>query len=111
MKLRILWLFGLAMVALSALYAFQRPFREYPGIEYNDFPLPPDYREKTEWAFARLMYPEGGSRFRRGGDWREGNTMWTQDYPRADRHFSEAMRRLTRICWGWGPIVIPGYGN
>src|ERR1700679_3020104 len=97
MKLRILWLFGLAMVALTALYAFQRPFREYPGIEYNDFPLPPDYREKTEWAFARLMYPEGAGRFRRGGDWREGNTMWTQDYPRADRHFSEAMRRLTRI--------------
>jgi len=23
--------------------------------------------------------------------------MWTQDYPRADRHFSQAMRRLTRI--------------
>jgi len=48
------------------------------------------------------MYPDSGLRrgfgFRRGGgDWREGNTMWTQDYPRADRHFSEAMRRLTRI--------------
>ncbi len=23
--------------------------------------------------------------------------MWTQDYPRADRHFAQAMRRLTRI--------------
>ena len=23
--------------------------------------------------------------------------MWTQDYPRADRHFSQAIRRLTRI--------------
>ncbi len=23
--------------------------------------------------------------------------MWTQDYPRADRHFLRAMRRLTRI--------------
>jgi hypothetical protein len=24
-------------------------------------------------------------------------TLWTQDYPRADRHFSEAVRRLTRV--------------
>jgi hypothetical protein len=23
--------------------------------------------------------------------------MWTQDYPRADRHFSQAIRRLTRL--------------
>jgi hypothetical protein len=78
---------------------FQRPFREYPGIEYNDFPLPPDYQEKTEWAFARLMYPSiPGSRFSRwGADWHQGNTSWTQDYPRADRHFSRAIRRLTRL--------------
>jgi hypothetical protein len=94
---------GLGLMALTALYAFQRPFREYPGIEYNNFPKPPDYREKTEWSFARLMYPQsrrgfgGGFGFRGGGDWREGYSMWTQDYPRADRHFSEAMRRLTRI--------------
>jgi hypothetical protein len=103
----ILWRCGLGLVALTAVYAWQRPFREYPGIEYNDFPLPQDYREKTEWAFARLMYPQAsggygrgsflGGGFRRGGDWREGNSMWTQDYPRADRHFSLAMRRLTRI--------------
>jgi hypothetical protein len=71
-------------------------------MEYNTFPLPPDYQEKTEWAFARLMYPDAGFRrgfgFRRGGgDWHEGYTMWTQDYPRADRHFSQAIRRLTRI--------------
>ncbi len=94
-------LLSLGFLALSAVYAFQRPFREYPGIEYNTVPLPSDYQEKTEWAFARLMYPQAGVRgfgFRRGGgDWREGNSMWTQDYPRADRHFSRALRRLTRI--------------
>ena len=94
---------GVAAASLSALYAFQRPFRQYPGVEYGDFPLPSDYREKTEWAFARLMYPNtrygigGGYGFRGGGDWREGFTIWTQDYPRADRHFSEAVRRLTRL--------------
>jgi hypothetical protein len=30
-------------------------------------------------------------------DWREGGTSWTQDYPRADRHFAQALRRLTRV--------------
>jgi hypothetical protein len=97
----ILRMLPLAIVALSALWAWQRPFREYPGIEYNTFPLPADSQEKTEWAFARLMYPQAsgyGRGFRRGGgDWREGNSMWTQDYPRADRHFSQAIRRLTRL--------------
>lgn len=75
------------------------PFREYPGIEYNDFPLPSDYAEKTEWAFARLMYPSiPGARYDRwGSDWHKGLTAWTQDYPRADRHFSRAIRRLTRL--------------
>ena len=95
----------LGIAALTTLCAFQRPFREYPGLEYNNFPLPPDWNEKTEWAFARLMYPTapGGRGFgrgfgRRGGDnWKAGGTIWSQDYPRADRHFSQAMRRLTRI--------------
>src|SRR5579871_7025004 len=91
-----------AVVLLGSLYAFQQPFREYPGVEYNDFPLPPDYQEKTEWTFARLMYPQTNGRYgfgyrRYGGDWRHGNSMWTQDYPRADRHFLRAVRRLTRI--------------
>jgi len=86
---------------LGALCAFQRPFREFTGVEYGigDIPLPPDYREKTEWAFARLMYPPGPLNGYRGRDWdwHEGNSLWTQDFPRADRHFSLAVRRLTRI--------------
>jgi hypothetical protein len=80
--------------------AFQRPFHQYPGVEYTDFVVPPDYQEKTEWAFARLMFPPGwndGYKGRYDGDWRQGLSLWTQDYPRADRHFSEAVRRLTRI--------------
>jgi hypothetical protein len=99
-----LCLVGIALILLSgALFAFQLPpFREYPGIEYRvgDIPLPPDYQEKTEWTFARLMYPLAlySRRGRRGGGlWYQGNSMWTQDYPRADRHFTEAVRRLTRI--------------
>jgi uncharacterized protein DUF4159 len=69
-----------------------RPFREYPGWEYNDFPAPPDANVPGEWVFARLMYRSLYS------DWygtRLGN--WTIDYPRSDRHLSAAVRRLTRI--------------
>jgi len=97
-----------AGIALGGtLLAFQLPFREYPGVEYRvgDIGLPPDYQERTEWAFARLMYPPApGGRYGRGygyrgygGRWQEGFAIWTQDYPRADRHFVQAVRRLTRL--------------
>ena len=112
------WAIPLVLCAAGALLTTLRaqlPFREYPAIEYNEFPLPPDYKEKSEFVFARLMYPpaetarfdrtRGGRRGRRGfggggpvvGDWSGGNSSWTQDYPRADRHFVAALRRLTRI--------------
>jgi Domain of unknown function (DUF4159) len=94
-------IFGLLFAA--GLAAFQMPFRVYRSMEaYDDIPLPLDYQEKTEWIFARLMYPQHPfaqfgrpGRFRR--DWREGGTSWSQDYPRADRHFAQALRRLTRL--------------
>jgi hypothetical protein len=90
---------ALGLLSLGALFAFQRPFREYPGVEYSNFPLPPDYQEKTEYVFARLMYPTGDTfgGFRNGSTWAEGYSIWTQDYPRADRHFATAVRRLSRI--------------
>jgi hypothetical protein len=90
----------------TLLFAAQKPWREYPAFEYNDFPVPPDYQEKTEFAFARLMYPNAsfGRGFgRRGfggfGDWRQGGrgVFWTMDYPRSDRHLMLALRRLTRV--------------
>jgi hypothetical protein len=95
-----------AFAAAAALWA-QRPFREYPGREYGNFPVPEDWQEKTEWVFARLMYPPSynahggfgyGYRSRRsGGDWTQGYSSWTTDYPRSDRHFTQALRRLTRV--------------
>lgn len=102
--MRILWrsacALALAAVLFGALYA-QRPFREYPSVEYGEsIPLPPDWQHQGEWAFARLMYPPGpldGYRGRFDGDWRLGLSLWTQDYPRADRAFSQAVRRLTRV--------------
>jgi len=93
-------LLGCSFVFLGALWAFQRPFRQYPGVEYFTFELPPDWQARGEWAFARLMFPPGpndGYAGRFDGDFRQGLSLWTQDYPRADRHFSEALRRLTRI--------------
>lgn len=62
-----------------------RAFRQYPGVEYENFELPPDWNEKCEWVFARLMCR--AIRF--------GN--WTIDYPRSDRHLAAAVRRLSRV--------------
>jgi hypothetical protein len=99
--LRRVFLMGFGSIAvLSTLYAFQRPFRQFPGVEYEEFELTPDWQQPGEWTFARLMFPPGendGYRGRYDGDFRQGLSLWTQDYPRADRHFSEALRRLTRI--------------
>jgi uncharacterized protein DUF4159 len=99
---RTLWRLAGGSVLACSLYAFQLQFREYPGVEYNDFPLPGDYHEKTEWVFARLMYPpvpgaRFSRRFRGRDDWVHGYSSWTQDYPRADRHFAQEIRRLTRL--------------
>ncbi|HEY2012024.1 MAG TPA: DUF4159 domain-containing protein, partial [Bryobacteraceae bacterium] len=90
-------LFVAALVLVTAVYAFQRPFRQFPGVEYDNFPLPQDWNEKTEWAFARLMYPWNGWGFHYGDDWTKGSSNWTIDYPRSDRHLSQAIRRLTRL--------------
>ncbi len=95
---------GGVLLFFGTLYAFQKPFREYSGTEYyaGDIPLPPDWKDKTDFVFARLMFPGGPldgyqrtGRFT--GDYHFGLSLWTQDYPRADRHFLQAVRRLTRI--------------
>ena len=92
-------------IFLGTAYALDRtlphPFQEYPGVEYRQgsIPLPPGAEQPTEWTFARLMYPGGWNDGYAGREayWTEGFALWTQDYPRADRHFSEAVGRLTRV--------------
>ncbi len=97
---------GLAVGVLGLLFAWgvlraQRPFKEYPALEYENFPIPKDANEKTEWVRARLRYPDvygypNHSRFRM----RDGSPFpgyWTMDYPRSDRHLLAGVRRLTRI--------------
>jgi hypothetical protein len=97
---------GLALVGSGVGVVWgQNPFRVYRSFEpYDNVRLPDDWQEKTEWVFARLMYPEHPNallarRVRWGAyfNWLDGGTSWTQDYPRADRHFVQALRRLTRL--------------
>jgi len=79
---------GLILIPFLALLA-QHGFREFPYEEYNPAPVPRDAHEKTEWAFARLRYPIFGGPF--------GGSSWGIDFPKADRHFVQGVRRLTRI--------------
>jgi len=71
-------------------------------VEYSigGRPLPADYREENR---VGVRAPDVSARARLNGyryrdlDWHTGVSLWTQDFPRADRHFSLAVRRLTRI--------------
>ena len=91
----------LGLAAWGVLKA-QKPFKEWPAIEYENFKLPPDGATPHEWTRARLRYPDitgypnnGSGGFGRFGEPFAG--YWTMDYPRSDRHLLEGVRRLTRI--------------
>lgn len=93
MRLRsLLWLVLCAITGWGVLRA-QRPFKDYPAVEYEYFPLPPDWQQTTEWTRARLRYPS----FLAPHGVPDGNRRWTIDYPRSDRHLLQGIRRLTRI--------------
>ncbi len=88
------WAMFLVAAALGAwVLSAQRPFKQYQAAEYVDFPLPPDWDQKTEWTRARLRYPSVFGQSRRWGL----DLNWTIDYPRSDRHLLQGVRRLTRI--------------
>jgi hypothetical protein len=78
---------------LRAQFQLPRPFQEYPGYEYNNFPIPEDYMDKHEWTRARLRYTP----FINVHGVPDGYNRWTVDYPRSDRHLLAGVRRLTRI--------------
>lgn len=105
-SVKVRYFVAFAVAGIGCVYAVQRsvprPFREYNGVEYSmgEMPLPRDSARTAEWTFARMMYPPGandGYRGRFDGDWRDGLSLWTQDFPRADRHFVLAVSRLTRV--------------
>src|SRR5713101_3947545 len=102
MRFRTALVVGFLGLATWSVLQAQKPFKEYPAIEYDDFPRPPDWEQKAEWTRARLRYPDItgypnrsyiGYGFRGGGF----PGYWTMDYPRSDRHLLQGVRRLTRI--------------
>src|SRR6202166_4192788 len=85
------------LAALGVLWG-QKPFREWPAIEYSNFPIPPDANRPAEWTRARLRYPDVMGYTLRGSARSPGFAgYWTMDYPRSDRHLLAGVRRLTRI--------------
>jgi hypothetical protein len=122
-----LGLIATGLLASLVVAADTPEFREYPGWEYSDFPLPPDHDRPAEWTFARLMYPEKPyAPWTTGLDWSSGRTTWSIDYPRGDRHIASTVARLTSVdarpveqpvnldygdevfYWPWLYVVEPG---
>jgi hypothetical protein len=100
MRLRFVIGLGILTMAVCGVLLAQLPFKQYPAIEYDNFPLPADWNQKSEWTRARLRYPDiygypDADLMMRNGLPFPG--YWTMDYPRSDRHLLEGVRRLTRI--------------
>ena len=77
------------LIVWATLGAYQGgQYSPYADEMQNPTPDPPDAREKTEYAFARLRY-RGAGRFRGSG--------WGTDSNKAEKQFVQGVRRLTRI--------------
>jgi len=96
------------VIAFSLLFAAgaacgQKDWREYSSIEGGwsanaDGSANPS--EPGEFVVGRLMFPQSRRRWVLGagpGDWLNGGTAWTVDYPEGDRHFARLLERLTMI--------------
>ena len=88
MRLRILTTASIAIFGCITLMHAQRSYMPF-NDDAKPAPRAADAEEKTEWAFARLIYPSAAF-FGQDG-------YWTIDSPKADRQFSLGVRRLTRI--------------
>jgi hypothetical protein len=104
MRLRPRFWVVLLLTGLGAgLLALQSSARQFfgggrPGYE------PIQSNEKAEFSWSRLQYTPavsrgfgGGFGGGYGGYGGYGRASWSQDYPKADRQFLLAMKRLTRI--------------
>jgi hypothetical protein len=84
-----------AVLALCLLVSSVFAQRSFRGSAPD--PDQPLVGEPREWTFARLAYDGGFS-----------GSSWDVDYPRAEYHFSEAVRRLTRVdAHMTGHVVSP----
>jgi hypothetical protein len=84
-------------VGVLAMQSSARQYYARPGYE------PIQSNEKAEFSWSRLQYTPavsrgfGGGYGGFGGYGGYGRASWSQDYPKADRQFLLAMKRLTRI--------------
>jgi Domain of unknown function (DUF4159) len=97
MRLRTAFAVGILGLAAWSVLRAQKPFKEWPAIEYVDFALPADYQDKHEWTRARLRYTDITGYPERSYYGRGFPGYWTMDFPRSDRHLLAGVRRLTRI--------------
>ncbi len=85
---------AVGLISIIGVVYAQRPFKEYPAVEYveGQFPLPEGWnKEQHEWVRARLRYPDVYGypdrpiiQLARGMS--RGPVSGTMDYPRSDRH-------------------------
>jgi Domain of unknown function (DUF4159) len=84
----------LALLLAGLLLALQRnPFGGFNRADPRGYVSADQSPEKTEFGWSRLRYDS--ARFGGFGGYGRGN--WSTDYPKADRQFLLAVRRLTRI--------------
>lgn len=88
MKITIACLLILAVGVLVAQAWQAGRYSPYAHEMQNPAPDPPDAGERTEYAFARLRY-------RSAGGWRRSS--WGTDSNKAEQHFVQGVRRLTRV--------------
>ncbi len=82
--------------------AAQRAFKEYPGREYTDFPgAAASGTARSLNGPVRVSALPGIYRGFRGGD-----SNWTTDYPRSDRHLLQGIRRLEPYRHALGEQVV-----
>ena len=96
MRTRSIFAIGLLILSAWGTMRAQKPFQQYPAIEYEDFALPKDWNTPAEWTRARLRYPDITG-YPNHSFYRDFSGYWTMDYPRSDRHLLAGVRRLTRI--------------
>jgi hypothetical protein len=91
------------LLGAAAAASAQQHFREYPSIEggwsRDTGDLPPDPDRHAEFVVG-LMFPQSHNRRllgTGGGDWHQGGTAWTVDYPDADRTLARILDRLSTI--------------
>lgn len=94
---------ALALLFVAQSTWAQSDWREYPSMERGwsrDADINYGYQEPGEFVVGRLMFPQARSGYALGvgpGDWRQGGTAWTVDYPEGDRVFARLLGRLSMI--------------